>query len=904
MMKMSKLLLKRLLPMLLSVVLIVAMCGTFVAADEYYDEDEYFSEDSGDDYSEDYEEYDDSGDDEESEPEEEEPAEEPKYSVTIRLVASDDEDKDLSGHVEIKRSGDVIDDKDFSGGEATFNDLESGSYTAKVTSVDSDGYDCPDSKDFDIDDSDKTVTIKAPKSASAEPEPEEVSENSGSDNGSNDGDVEAQQQSQDNSENYAEPVEDNAQAGDVVEPENDSQNDDSNVVVNPGGEIVIEDNSSDDSENVIPADDPIADIIKIEENGGDVPENEEEVAPEEDTQEIIPENTTEEAPENTTEEAPENTTEDAELQGEDVTVPITASGLEESDESVEVSLVDANNEVVATATLDAGNSYASDFEFTLPDGTDLSAYGVTDPCDGTGLGDKYDVAIYGTAAEGFTLAFSEKQVEPDTRVVYVKAEIVPEVTATSVSGACLYDDISYPFTLEADQGWETTIEVPVGAMLDNGNGVQVDTIPGTELKGYEEQDDVITIHYDAPPVETKKVTVKAIFNEKPSVSSINATVKYSSGNFDVTLKKSEGWKTKIEVPKDASYIGGKADKVKNFQDPEIYETSDEKAIKISYIAKTENVSVKVKVYGGTKPTIKVGWSVKGTSMSGTVKLTANNGYFAYISEKIPKDKVKDVQFSYPQVDGYKRILDTDPVKYIWKEKLTRVSVKKRWVGPALKSLDVALICNGDVVDEVTLNAAGNWKDSFRGDFYLYDQYSGERNTYKVHESYKGNNIEEYHYYPEVTGNIYDGYVFTNTTTATVDFPVYKTWVCNKPMRYITVTLYANGKAIKKNVQITDRYDTGHNYWKYIFKNLPKYDSDGNQIKYEVKEAEIKGFEATYTTYNGGVIIKNTQVGATTSTTTISAKTGDDNPLFIYVLVLVCGAAVILFIGLKKRNDVK
>ena len=62
---------------------------------------------------------------------------------------------------------------------------------------------------------------------------------------------------------------------------------------------------------------------------------------------------------------------------------------------------------------------------------------------------------------------------------------------------------------------------------------------------------------------------------------------------------------------------------------------------------------------------------------------------------------------------------------------------------------------------------------------------------------------------------------------------------------ITVILLANGKPI----QNPDVKPDENGKWKYIFKNLPKYDDKGKEIKYTVKEEPVAGYKSKVDGYN-------------------------------------------------------
>ena len=84
-------------------------------------------------------------------------------------------------------------------------------------------------------------------------------------------------------------------------------------------------------------------------------------------------------------------------------------------------------------------------------------------------------------------------------------------------------------------------------------------------------------------------------------------------------------------------------------------------------------------------------------------------------------------------------------------------------------------------------------------------------------------------------------------------PVEKTWVGPKQSK-VTVRLYADGVE-KQHVELS-----AANNWKHEFENLPKYNADGSEIKYTVKEDAVENYDTDITgNANDGFKIKNTNV---------------------------------------------
>ena len=159
---------------------------------------------------------------------------------------------------------------------------------------------------------------------------------------------------------------------------------------------------------------------------------------------------------------------------------------------------------------------------------------------------------------------------------------------------------------------------------------------------------------------------------------------------------------------------------------------------------------------------------------------------------------------------------------------TEIPVEKKWLGKALKEVEVKLLANGKEVQTAKLNEANSWKHTFK-DLPKYDE-NGKEITYTVKEVA----IEGYE--SKIEGNAKDGFVITNKNLAKTEVPVEKKWI-GKAVNEIEVKLLANGKEVQ-----TAKLNEA-NSWKYTFKDLPVYDDNGKEIEYTVKEVAIEGYES-------------------------------------------------------------
>jgi len=185
----------------------------------------------------------------------------------------------------------------------------------------------------------------------------------------------------------------------------------------------------------------------------------------------------------------------------------------------------------------------------------------------------------------------------------------------------------------------------------------------------------------------------------------------------------------------------------------------------------------------------------------------------------------DTEIIAGQVDGV--------LGYIIKNKhnveKTEIPIEKKWIGPqSVEQVTVKLFADGvDTGKTLTLKKSENWK----GKFTNLDKYkNGKEIVYTIKEA----KVEGYE--SKVEGNAKDGFVITNKNIEKTEVPVEKKWL-GKAVNEIEVKLLANGKEVQ-----TAKLNEA-NSWKHTFKDLPKYDDNGKEITYTVKEVAIEGYES-------------------------------------------------------------
>uniref|UniRef100_UPI001C6DD7D1 Cna B-type domain-containing protein n=1 Tax=Bacillati TaxID=1783272 RepID=UPI001C6DD7D1 len=155
-----------------------------------------------------------------------------------------------------------------------------------------------------------------------------------------------------------------------------------------------------------------------------------------------------------------------------------------------------------------------------------------------------------------------------------------------------------------------------------------------------------------------------------------------------------------------------------------------------------------------------------------------------------------------------------------------IPVKKVWNGKKEDKVRVGLLANGKEVAFKDLNESNKWQWTFSGRPKYDDK--GKVITYTVKEdTLKG-------YQTVITGNAKNGFTITNTNIEKVEVKVTKKWV-GPAKDSVVVKLKAGG--VEKATATLSKA----NSWKHTFKDLPKYDKDGNKIEYDIEEVSLGGY---------------------------------------------------------------
>ncbi|PFD37622.1 cell wall anchor protein, partial [Bacillus cereus] len=221
----------------------------------------------------------------------------------------------------------------------------------------------------------------------------------------------------------------------------------------------------------------------------------------------------------------------------------------------------------------------------------------------------------------------------------------------------------------------------------------------------------------------------------------------------------------------------------------------------------------------------------------------------YTFDKLQAYDANGVAYKYEvkeqAVEGYKSKVNGYDITNT-KVGETKVEGTKTWndnnATDRPSSVKVDLLQNGKVVDTKEATAATNWKYTF-DKLQAYDA-NGVAYKYEVKEQ-------------PVAGyeSKVNGYDITNTKVGKTKVEGTKTWnddnAKNRP-EMIKVDLLQNGTVIATQ-EVSKA--TG---WKYEFKDLAAYDTEGKAYKYEVKEQAVEGYKSKVNGYD----ITNTKVGET------------------------------------------
>src|SRR5699024_8984645 len=237
-------------------------------------------------------------------------------------------------------------------------------------------------------------------------------------------------------------------------------------------------------------------------------------------------------------------------------------------------------------------------------------------------------------------------------------------------------------------------------------------------------------------------------------------------------------------------------------------------------------------------------------------------------------KGEEIEYTVDEVkvEGYEKSIDGNDITNL-RVGETKVSGEKVWDEAddqyRPEYVKVQLLANDkEVGDPIKVSSKDDWVYNFN-DLDKYDE-KGTAITYNVKE------VDV----PKGYKSTVDGYDITNKQETT-EVTGTKTWLDgdgeDRPDS-ITIELFANGDSID-TTKVTSKSD-----WKYEFTELPKYDKEGEKIKYTIDEKSVEGYDKSI----DGTDITNTKLTDVTGTKTWKNDDSIDRPDSITVQLLQNG----------------
>ena len=312
---------------------------------------------------------------------------------------------------------------------------------------------------------------------------------------------------------------------------------------------------------------------------------------------------------------------------------------------------------------------------------------------------------------------------------------------------------------------------------------------------------------------------------------------------------------------------------------------------------------------------------------GTIQVTKEQGWENEFVSYPRYDENDDHEINYTieevPVNGYKTdYIHTRVIDMIVNRSVIDIPVAKKWVGKIQSPVQVTLHrkyttsyydyeidrnvtqLHDEEVETVELNEENNWKYTFKEqyEFYVAEGEDSSKYEYYVTEDSVAN------YATDITGNQDEGFTITNTnTTDLIDIPVEKKWdgdIANSTK----VTLFANGEEVE-TVELNEA-----NSWKHVFTGLQKYNNDGSEVAYTVKEVgetantiELDGkkFDVEYTgnAADGFTVTNKKPIDPPTPTPTptppTTPKTSDNSHVMSYALLTLLSAFFVVIVASKR-----
>ncbi|CAM3649096.1 Cna B-type domain-containing protein [Erysipelothrix urinaevulpis] len=532
------------------------------------------------------------------------------------------------------------------------------------------------------------------------------------------------------------------------------------------------------------------------------------------------------------------------------TLSISKTWIGKQEDLVKVNLL-ADHKVNQTVILNEENAWFYEFE-NLPlynhDGTEI-VYAIEEVD-----GEKYNVENVQQSTNHIELINTNK----GSTSVDVKKEWIGAKAEQVVVDLLANEKVIKTVSLSEENGWKYHFD---NLSLYDDNGQEINySVAEKDAEQYSGLIEEIKAHEFV--ITNKNLGERSLHINKEWIGKQEGPVVvklYKNGNGinDVTLSQDNNWSFTFEKLEKYNHDGTEAiytiEEMNSEQfDVEIIEQDNGYKIINTHLGDT-SVEVVKKWIGEAEESIDVELLANDQVIE-TVALNASNQW-KHKFEHLDKYDVhgETITYTVHEVDGNRFnavTLETKPNTFEITNTnlgLTKVDVKKTWIGKAVNEVEIELYANEQILDKVILNDQNDWFHSFND----LDKFDADGNLIK----YTVDEVDGSRYDYTIKEIAAQSFEIINTNTGQTQVDVKKVW--NGKAEEVEINLLGN-ETLLETVNLNDM-----NEWKHSFTNLPKYDAAGKEITYTVKETNGDLFNAKIETIaHNSYEITNTNLGKT------------------------------------------
>ncbi|RVU96621.1 Cna B-type domain-containing protein [Coriobacteriales bacterium OH1046] len=460
---------------------------------------------------------------------------------------------------------------------------------------------------------------------------------------------------------------------------------------------------------------------------------------------------------------------------ETVSVPVTKTWVGPAGSAVTVKLLADGAEVPGqTLTLDADGGWAGSFD-GLPkynaDGSEV-AYTVTE-AEVSGVDpDKYDTAVSGSAATGFTITNANTEtVDISGTKTWDDADNQDGVRPRSITVRLLADgtEVGSKSVTEAD-GWAFSFD---GLPKYNADGTEIAyTVTEDAVDNYATSIEGTAITNSYTPGKTSVTVTKAWDDandqdgKRPGIIQVQLYADGQPSGGPVELSGGNQWShtwTELDQKtngRDIVYTVGEVEVPEGYTAVISGDATGGYTVTNSYTPETTSVLVTKRWVGPEGGSVTVRLLADGVDTGKTLTLSADNGWSDSFDDLPKYADGTPIAYTVTEdpVENYSAEITGDAAGFTITNTNTEtvsVPVTKVWVGPKGPAVTVKLLADGaDTGKTLTLSADSNWTGSFTGLPKYHDD--GTPIAYTVTEtSVPG-------YSTKITGDATHGFTVTNT----------------------------------------------------------------------------------------------------------------------------------------------